>query len=48
MLGRFYTTTQNVVNAENLIPLSSCRACGSEEELMRKLSDILFRNRNNI
>ena len=23
MLGKFYTSTQNVVNAENLIPLNS-------------------------
>ena len=28
MLGKFYTTTQNVVNAGNLIPLNSCRTCG--------------------
>ena len=28
MLGKFYTTTQNVVNAESLIPLNSCRTCG--------------------
>ena len=24
MLGKFYTTTQNIVNAESLIPLNSC------------------------
>ena len=24
MLGKFYTTTQTVVNAKNLIPLNSC------------------------
>ena len=24
MLGRFYTSTPNVVNAKNLIPLNSC------------------------
>ena len=24
MLDKFYTTTQTVVNAENLIPLNSC------------------------
>ena len=24
MLGKFYTSTTNVVNAENLIPLNSC------------------------
>ena len=24
MLGKFYTLTPNVVNAENLIPLNSC------------------------
>ena len=28
MLGKFYTSTPNVVNAENLIPLNSCRTCG--------------------
>ena len=25
MLGKFYTSTPNVVNAENLIPLNSCK-----------------------
>ena len=24
MLGKFYTSTPNVVNAENMIPLNSC------------------------
>ena len=24
MLGKFYTSTPNVVNAKNLIPLNSC------------------------
>lgn len=28
MLGKFYTTSSNVVNANNLIPLESSRVCG--------------------
>ena len=39
MLGKFYTTTQNVVNAESLILLNSCRTCGSG---FRAKSDLYY------
>ena len=39
MLGKFYTTTQNIVNAENLIPLNTCRTCGGG---FRAKSDLYY------